>query len=1346
MRPFALKVRDAQGLGFLITLSPCRAVRSWPAAHHSRRTHSVAGDRSTSPTMTTPGAAATDILGSYHWPVHHQYQPVESDRDEELRSVSPLSTSTRSMVSGSESPRTPTPTTLPAARELTASALQWTPPYLRRTVIASFVLVFALILVAIEVLLAFSNKHDGIATGYAGQQYLWTYGPTVVLTLVAAIWSRVEYQAKLVAPWVRLSQQPAPADRTILLDYLSDFLPYSVVKAAKNRDYLVSAASAVAILVKTLIIISTGLITLSWTPVKMESYPMTLQDRFVNDASRLGANALPFYMMTGTAENNLSYPDGIYQSYAFQSMHSDLPGDAETRVIADGFESSLDCQPANLNLTWARPLDPHYSDSRMNFTVTSEGCHASNVSLSPPMWCGGNSSSCTKVFGRFARIQCGNVREKNQTRDSGSDIGEMLLLVIGNLTWTVDFSRNKSDYTGTEIIHPYLFKLNKSAQMVCTPGYSLRKIEVVRNGTKTLSTTPVRHDQNPTILDSVSSWDIMKAHDQSHSSSGEHLGGVTNSVSSLSLNVSGTIMDVDQYIRLALLSQSATRIPVASLFDPGLFRNLFTNYYQQITAIIVKQALMEPASIPVTGSAVVFGNRLLIRDWAAQLMAGLVAACILFSVVIFFIAPSKNKHSGMGMLPRSPSTLFGMAAILQNSASLLRRLHFAGAADDKALRGLLGNSKYLSAVRNDSASSSSPERVRFTILDEQSESDEPTGTTTGPSLPQVKSLRARPGIVYPVTRVGLGAFLLGLIVVLELLLQKSMGENGLGDVGDDTHLHYTWTTIPAVVLGALAIMFSAMDFRTRALAPYTAMKRGVVGAEVFMGLEFLDSSIPRAVYREVKLGNFGALTATLALFIASVLTVFSASLFHPAFVEISGPVSLSINESFSAKPDVFAVQYDPSPFLTAGLILESNMSFPKFTYGDLAFPTFKLVSEISMPGGDGPGGYDPRTLPIHAVVPAVRSRLLCRSYYLSQMQLNWTTNASAPPSIKYPNTLGVWIAGEEECIPANQKNSSNHNAKLEVASPNATYFSLSSQTSFDSDVRGCSGQLYVWGKVDSQASPSVIQHIAAMGCNVTYEALEVDVTFRNADLEFDPDHPPVPREDTVRITTTNSVANFSKSYMYDLLPELNTAPDPLDKFFAALTTSRWAVPRSSLGDPSAHKTVTDSIRFHDSIIQAQLLAYARVPANETNATIAEPKPDQTDDKLRFNGTATNSQARRRVQQDPVSTRILEALLSTLVVLLFLGWVFARDAAMLASSPTTIASRAAVIAGGNLLKALPEDAAYCSEKEIAVALGGERARIRIGWDRGGDEGDGGYKAEAGEARRFGIFVSRGETQR
>ncbi|KAK4445430.1 hypothetical protein QBC34DRAFT_487271 [Podospora aff. communis PSN243] len=1204
--------------------------------------------------MTTRSAAAHAPeslgLGPYPWQGSHQYQPVESDLDEEPRSVSPLAA-----LPVNESPRTST--SRPATSENADGgdcALRWTPPYLGRIIISTFILVFAAILIAIQVLLAYSNKHDGIATGYDGQQYLWTYGPTAVLTLVAAVWSRVEYQSKLIAPWARLSKQPpARADRTLLLDYLSDFLPYSVFKAAKNKDFLVSAASLVTILVKILIIVSTGLITLSWTPVRMDSYPMTLQAQFVDDASRLGIDALPFYMMTGTVESNLSYPDGVYRSYAFPSVQSNLPEDAETRVTADAFQSSLDCQPASLNLTWGgRPLDPHYVDAVLNFTVSWPGCHAHNVSVPAPSWTCGRADNCTRVFARFTRVQCNGTEHKN------TDIaGGRMLLVMGNISWTTDLTRNETHYTGAKKMPALLFKLTRSTQMVCTPSYALHKVEVLRNGTKTLDVIPLP-DSKPQSLNSISAWDIMKAHDQSHSISGESLGGSRNSYSGLTVKVSETFVDVDPYSRLAVLTQNATHAAVASLMEPERLQSLFTNYYQQITALIARQSLMEPAAIPVTGSAIVYGNRLIIRTWAAQWMAGMLAACILLSLVIFFVSPRR-------VLPCSPSTLFGLAALLQRSPAFLRRLRFSGAADEKGLRGVLGDARFVS--RTDG-------RFAIHVLDGQN------GEMSDAGQLKVKSLRAHPGIVHPATRIGLGAILVGLVVALELLLQKSINEKGLGDVGDDTYLHYTWTTIPAVVLGTLAIVFSSMDFRMRAIAPYAAMKRGVHGADAFMSLEFLDSSIPRAVFREVKLRNLGALMATLALVVSSVLTVFSASLFQPAFVEVSEPVSLSINESFSATPDAFTVGRMSAPFLTAGLIFESNMSFPKFTYGDMAFPTFKLASGGSTLGvSDALGGYDPQTIPIHAVIPAVRSKLHCRSYDRSQMELNYTTNATAPASADYPNTLGVWIVGEDSCISPEKKNTSSF--------------------------------------------PPTIQHISALGCNTTYEALDVNVTFLGTSLTFDPDNPPIPLEHTVRNTTANSLLDFTRPYAYFELPHLNTQPDLLDQYFAAITTSRWAVPRSALGSPEMDQAVQDAVILHDGIIQAQLFAYARVGANATNATIPDPQEGQSDDKLVFTGTVTNARATRRVQQDVISTRILEALLVALFVLLFAGWVFARGGtAVLGSSPTTIAARAAVIAGGNLVGVLPRDAVNRGKEEVKGALGGERVRVWVGWDRSEKGGD------------------------
>jgi len=237
------------------------------------------------------------------------------------------------------------PTKTPAFRD---TPLPWRPFYLQRTVILSFAVIFAAILVVIQVLLAISNRNNGLGTGYRGQQYLWIYGPTAFLTVVLAFWGRVEYQSKVAAPWIRLlaSGQPALPSQTLLLDYLSDFQPYSAIKALRSKDYVVSIAATVSVMLNIIIVLSTGLITLSRTTVVRNPYPLTVQDAFVDNPGRLKqAGTLSWYMSVGILDANLTYLPGISDKYAFQSISMDgLPDGAETSVFVDGLENSLECE------------------------------------------------------------------------------------------------------------------------------------------------------------------------------------------------------------------------------------------------------------------------------------------------------------------------------------------------------------------------------------------------------------------------------------------------------------------------------------------------------------------------------------------------------------------------------------------------------------------------------------------------------------------------------------------------------------------------------------------------------------------------------------------------------------------------------------------------------------------------------------------------------------------------------------------------------------------------------------------------------------------------------------------
>jgi hypothetical protein len=1168
----------------------------------------------------------------------HRYEAIEIENEAEKDHTS-------SPVSDSDS-TCHSPSNETSASSIQNADLPWRPFYLRRRVLL-FAAVFAIILMAIEGLVATSEKNNGIVSASSNLHYLWTYGPTALLTLVAAIWSRTEYQSKLVAPWIRLSQQASHPKHTVLLDYLSDFQLYAVFKALRNRDFLVSIASAVAIIIKVMIVISTGLISLSWTLVDHAWFPMTVQDRFVDNGARLGNSGnLAYYIMQGLIDRNLTYPDGMSETYAFQSVQADLPDTAETRVVVDGFESSLDCRPADVVLRGSMPGDPHYyAESTLNLTITSPDCNVQDLKIYPGP--GGNCfrddpDRCTLLFGRFHPIQCDG---------TAGDSGRRVLVMYGNMTYVVDRSRVEEDYTGQLRRHPTLATLNRSTQMLCVPTYAITEVEVVRNGTHTRSVTRSPGARNRT-LDSVTGWHMMDAHYAAFAGIGS-----TDDAYPRSVNISGTVVDVDAYLKIALPSQFDTDEQLPTLLEPEPLRGMATRYYRQFAAIIAKQALVEPASVETHGSVVLFGNRLVMRTWAAQWMAGLAICCFLLATIGAFLVPRG------GILPHSPTTLPGMASLVAESHDLLASLRYSGAANAQSLASPLAALRFKSGTVPDPASN----KPRFAILSAHELLDRSSTV-----FPQISSKHMHPGVLHPVSRCALCLVLAGLIISLELTLRKSNKEDGLGDVGDDTYIHYAWTALPAFVFGVLAMTISSMDFQVRSLAPYTALKH-TINAKTFMTIDFMDMSIPRTMFNEIKFVNIGALAATTAFLVSSVFAIVSSSLFQPVAIPTVLPATLHANMSFKLYP-----YGNKEAASIASLIFESNLSYPRFTYGDLAFPP--LVPSVSLTPDHI---VNTSSISINAEIPAVRAKLTCRLYNASKIQTNLTLNYTAEYS-SYQNPLGIYIEGEE-CNRFPEYETGKYNNILSTY-PNVTFFGLGDETSNMSAVQGCSDLLYTWGKLDFTATP-IVQHIAAVGCNQTAETVMVNTTFVGTALDIDSRNLPQPLENTARPSSLRP----SASLIYAYLASLNTAPQILDPFIQMLTSSPWAIPLSSLGDPAALQNITDAIKYHHGIIAAQTFAQQLVPANSSNATLPismlEANPNATDDGITYTGTATaeDGSGKRRVVQDTTSTRILQALLATTIALVAVGWACMHETDVLPRRPTTIASVVALLAGGNLFE-------------------------------------------------------------
>lgn len=108
----------------------------------------------------------------------------------------------------------------------------WRPIYLSHVSLAAFSVVFLACLASIQTVLAISNRHVGLSgDDDTLHRVFWSYSPTAVLTLVASFWTRLEIQIKTTAPWFIMAQGNAVASQSLLLDYTSQFQPFSVISA-----------------------------------------------------------------------------------------------------------------------------------------------------------------------------------------------------------------------------------------------------------------------------------------------------------------------------------------------------------------------------------------------------------------------------------------------------------------------------------------------------------------------------------------------------------------------------------------------------------------------------------------------------------------------------------------------------------------------------------------------------------------------------------------------------------------------------------------------------------------------------------------------------------------------------------------------------------------------------------------------------------------------------------------------------------------------------------------------------------------------------------------------------------
>ncbi|GKT50862.1 uncharacterized protein ColSpa_11043 [Colletotrichum spaethianum] len=1009
-------------------------------------------------------------------------------------------------------------------------ALPYRPFYLQRRVLSSFAVLFAGLLVAVEAVLDLSNKRGGLGSPDHGFRYLWQYGSAFIFTCIAALWARPEHQARASAPWLRMAKGPASVDRTLMLDYVFMFEPGTIMVAARNRDWLVAATATVGLTLKLIVVIAVALVSPTFQIVTARGAGLSLHNKFVNDPTGLqNAGALPFFTMLGLQTKGLNFPDGTSKQFAFQSFSADLPATAELQTNVDGFESDIECEPAQFNMTGLQFIQ--VSDVQINATVSTPTCSMTQTIPNLALL----NATLPTFFMAFQAGTCGN--------SSSPDDGRVVVM-----TGAIAINQASVPTRSGILNVPIAGVVPQSAALICRPSYFLTRVHVTKNNTQLISIERNRSASNKT-LDKVHPWDIVQGHFNSYPTDSQILGAMP-SVNSRFPGIAVVASDHVMDSAVAMEVKDHGVPPIETFLNTDNLTQISTAYWRQYTALVGRNSLMGETQEKSTGTAVIIGERLNVRPIPAHLLSGLLGLVLVLVLAAVAVAPAK------GFLPRDPNTIINMATLLAHSRQLLQCLRGTGAADLSTIREkLLGTSYYTGVEPYEKAEKAA--QGYFKIF-----GGAPPPQNTPPEFVENAAWR-HPLPLHPWARLAAVVTMFSMIISLEVVLRVSKANGGIATVKANTDRHFLWTTGTGVIFGLVVLYLAAADCATRCLAPYAKLKEGG-SFETTVGLDFMDKSKHRILYDAVKTQNIAVVFTTTALLVASLLATFSGALYSTTPIPSTRPVTLRALDSFTNAST-------PCPTCTtdtllASLILDANLTFPSFTFEDLNFNTLQLTEQLDMQDGAGM---------ILVTLPAVRSRLDCRLYPQSEINTNFTL-----PELpnQFSAEMTVRITGEPCLDPSIRSN-----AVLPMGeSFSSSVFGIATPRSAASSQ--CSDFTYVWGQL-SDNTPSQVGYISAMGCNETLETVMAEVRLTGASLHVDPTYPPV-----VRGNTASRVTLTLLPLQYGLLANLTTG-NQLDPFFSSLVTSRFAVPAGNLGDPGLGKSglVADAIVRQHGILRAQNL-------------------------------------------------------------------------------------------------------------------------------------------------------------
>ncbi|OQV09514.1 hypothetical protein CLAIMM_13628 [Cladophialophora immunda] len=911
-----------------------------------------------------------------------------------------------------------------------ASAIQfWTPFFRRRVVLGGFAALFVGLMIVLAALYGYSQVHQGLSSANQNNYYLWTYGPTAAFTPIAAFWGQVVYRTLQLAPWEAMAARPQPATKSVSLDYISPISLVALYKAAKNLHYPVCLVLLSSLLLTGITVVSTGLFSLQYAEIVTQGATLSTTNKFdIADFDWSTTDARPAAIVYAALDLGLAYPSGTTAQYAVQDIFKVGGSDVTLEATVDSFSAYLECEPASLTVINVSELalEAHlfHSSAFFTFNFTSSSCTATNETLILPVSFDLNTPynvTSDFIWGFGHLIDC---IQESQSR---------VLVSVG--TCRADVIWNGTDADGqSNLLLPWnqMFKVINSTNVFCTPKYEILPARVSK----------ISNSTSPEILGSITplgrgtslpgkGMDIARAVFQSINQN-------TNLIEPITY-VNGTdyTSDFGEYgtedTLFAILERENPfygDVIAADEFwlqSNNLVRE--TNVvYGSIAAQVAAQKLLVASTGDVIGKVTSNEPRLFVRTFSFALME---AGLGLISLLATYLSLRVPKS----ILRQDPGPIAGMAAILSKSPDLMELVSNTATQPSTVTNALLLDHTYYTDMQHGTPRTGGICVSKGSARGDQVKMAEPEPRNTSMTWWQPLILRrwSQPLVV-----------LIPLIyaAILEILLRVSESNDGLLGIDNNSWVHYGWTYIPALLMVCVQMLYASASFSIRLLSPYFMLHRGSAPAPISVTDHAISRTPIHELFVSARRGQKAVVVITVAILLAPLLTIAVSGLYNPETYAQNVGVRVLTGWNFNAAhfypnstlvQNVFDHMNESNPadvtmeslgMLTTDLIVTANLSYPKWSYEELALPVIEVTSRdhdnqiVSSQGTS-----------FEVSLPAVRGALNCTIIERQNVEItyatwnssfttctyNSTTNIQTCPAA-YNFTYGAGMAGNRACL------------------------------------------------------------------------------------------------------------------------------------------------------------------------------------------------------------------------------------------------------------------------------------------------------------------------------------------